>query len=182
MSWVVLAGIIVEILSPQRGIVGYLYALAGEEAPNMLLNRRFFRPMLIGTGIWQGIGWGSIIYLAALTGINPALYESATVDGANRFQMAVHISIPALIPVMTILLILSLGRILNAGFDQIFNLYNPVVYEVADIIDTYVYRVGILERKYGFSAAVGLFKNVVGFILVFGTNFVVKRFSEYGIW
>ena len=182
MSWVVLAGIFIEIVSPDRGIVGYFFSLFGKQAPVILYDRRLFRPLLIVTGIWQGVGWGSIIYLAALTGIDPSLYESATVDGANRLRMAIHISIPSLIPVMTILLILSLGRILNAGFDQIFNLYNPIVYEVADIIDTYVYRVGILERRYGFSAAVGLFKSVIGFILVFGTNAVIRRFSDYGIW
>jgi putative aldouronate transport system permease protein len=182
MSWVVLSGIVVEVLSPQRGIVGYIFSLLGRDAPNVLLNRRFFRPMLVATGIWQSVGWGSIIYLAALSGIDPALYESATVDGANRFRMAVHITIPSLVPVMTILFILRLGHILNAGFDQIFNLYSPAVYEVADIIDTYVYRVGILDRQYGFTTAVGLFKNVVGFILVFGTNVVIRRFSDYGIW
>jgi putative aldouronate transport system permease protein len=182
MSWVVLAGIIVEIISPQRGVVGYIYSLLGREAPNILLNRQFFRPMLITTGIWQGVGWGSIIYLAALSSIDPSLYESATVDGANRFQMALRITIPSLIPVMTILIILRMGRILNAGFDQIFNLYNPAVYEVADIIDTYVYRVGILNRKYGFAAAAGLFKNVVGFALIFGTNWIIRKFSDYGLW
>jgi putative aldouronate transport system permease protein len=183
MSWVVLSGILIEILSPSRGLVGFIYSALGRgEAPLLLMKASAFRSILVISGIWQGIGWGSIIYLAALAGIDPFLYEAATVDGAGRFRMAIHITIPSLIPVMTILLILSLGRILNAGFQQIFNLYNPAVYEVADIIDTYVYRVGLLGREYGFAAAAGLFKNVIGFILVFGTNAVIRKFSDYGIW
>lgn len=182
ISWVVLAGILVEVLSPQRGIVAYIYAQFGEPAPLFLTDKRLFRPLLIVTGIWQGIGWGSIIYLAAISGIDPSLYEVAQIDGAGRFRMAIHITVPSLVPVMTILFILRLGRILNAGFDQIFNLYNPLVYEVADIIDTYVYRAGILNRRYGFTTAVGLFKNVVGITLIMFTNFIIKRYSEYGIW
>ncbi len=183
MSWVVLGGIVGNILSPSRGLIAVIYTLFDlGDAPLLLMSRTAFRPVLIISGIWQSIGWGSIIYLAALSGIDPSLYESATVDGAGRLRMARHITLPSLIPVMTILLILRLGRILNAGFDQIFNLYNPAVYEVADIIDTYVYRVGILDRQYGFAAAAGLFKNVIGFALVFGTNAVIRKFSDYGIW
>ena len=182
MSWVVLAGIIVEILSPQRGIVGYVYSLVGVTPPNFLTSPAHFRSILIITGIWQGVGWGTVVYLAALSGIDPALYESAAIDGANRFQMALRITIPSLIPVMTILFILRLGRVLNAGFDQILNLYNPLVYEVADIIDTYVFRIGLLEHRYDYGAAVGLFKNVVGITLVLGSNTIIRKFSDYGIW
>lgn len=182
MSWVVLSGILIEILSPQRGIIGYFYSLIGQEAPNLLTNPRLFRPMLIATGIWQSVGWGTIVYLAAISSIDPSMYESAAMDGANRFQQAVHITLPSLAPVITILFILRLGQILNAGFDQIFNMYNPLVYEVADIIDTYVYRVGLIDRRFAFSTAVGLFKNVVGISLLLATNAVVKRFSDYGIW
>ena len=142
MSWVILAGIIVEILSPQRGIVAHVATLLGLEPRNVLTDRSLFRPMLVATGIWKEVGWGTVIYLAALSSINPELYESAAVDGAGRIPVALRITVPSLIPVMTILVILRLGELLNAGFDQIFNLYNPLVYEVADIIDTYVYRVG----------------------------------------
>jgi putative aldouronate transport system permease protein len=138
--------------------------------------------MLIISGIWQSIGWGTIVYLAAITSIDPGLYESAAIDGANRFQRAAFITIPSLYPVMTILFILRLGAVLNAGFDQIFNLYNPIVYEVSDIIDTYVYRVGLIDRQFDFSTAVGLFKNVIGVGLILITNTIIKRFSEYGIW
>lgn len=182
MSWVVLSGIIIELLSPQRGPLGYLFSLMGRPAPNLLIDTRFFRPMLIVTGIWQSVGWGTIVYLAALTGIDPSLYESAAVDGANRFQMAMKITLPSLVPVMTVLFILRLGQILNAGFDQIFNLYNPLVYEVADILDTAVYRIGIFNRNYDFATAMSLFKSAIGVTLIVITNTVMRRFSEYGVW
>ena len=182
VSWVILGSIVVEILSPTRGPVAYLFVLLGLEPVNGLAFAPTFRGLLVVTGIWQGMGWGSIVYLAALSSIDPRLYETAAIDGANRFRMAVHITIPSLIPVMTILFILSLGSILNAGFQQILVLYNPLVYEVADIIDTYIYRVGILQREFGLTTAVGLFKNVIGLVLVFTSNIVIRRFSEYGIW
>lgn len=182
MSWVILAGILIEVLSPQRGIVGYLFTLFGREPPNLLASTRWFRPMMIITDVWKEVGWGTIIYLAAISSIGPELYESAVIDGANRFQRAVHITIPSIIPAITILFILRLGGILDAGFDQIFNFYSPLVYEVGDIIDTYVYRVGLIDMKFDYSTAVGLFKNVIGVILVVSANVIIKRFSEYGIW
>ena len=182
MSWVVLSGIIIEILSPQRGPVGYIFSLLDKPAPNLLISTKFFRPMLIVTGIWQSVGWASIVYLAALSGIDPELYESAAVDGANRYRMAIHITLPSLIPVMTVLFILRLGQILNAGFDQILNLYNPLVYEVADILDTAVYRIGIYQRTYDFATAMSLFKSAIGVTLIVITNSVIRRFSDYGVW
>ena len=183
MSWVVIAGIVIELLSPQRGVIGVFYRLVGiEEVPIILTNRRLFRPVLIASGIWHGVGWGTIVYLAAISSIDPELYDVASIDGAGRIRQMVHITVPALVPVMVVLFILRLGRMLNAGFDQIFNLYNPLVYEVADIIDTYVFRVGILEARFGFAAAVGMFKAVIGVILVLITNTIVKKFSEYSLW
>ena len=145
MSWVVLSSIIIEIVSPQRGMVGFIAAKLGRDAPVILANKQLFRPLLIVSGIWKEVGWGTIVYFAAITGINPELYESAVVDGANRFRRAIHITIPSIMYAVAILFILRLGGILSAGFDQIFNLYNPLVYEVADIIDTYVYRVALLN-------------------------------------
>ena len=182
MSWVVLAGVFFEFLSVQRGPVNYLIKVLGGQPVEFFTDKRLFITMLISTGIWQGVGWGAVIYLASLSSINPELYESAEIDGANRFHKAVHISIPFLTPVITILFILNLGGILNAGFDQIFNMYNPLVMEVSDIIDTYVYRMGLLNAEYDFSAAVGLFKNVVGVIFIIISNSIVARISEYGIW
>jgi len=182
MSWVVLSGIIVEVLSPQRGIVGYVYRLLGRDAPNLLMSTRLFRPLLIMTAVWKEVGWGTVIYLAAISSVNPELYESASIDGANRLRKAMAITLPSIIPVITILFILRIGSILNAGFDQIFNLANPIVYEVGDIIDTYSYRVGLIELRYEFSTAVGLFKNAIGIILLLLTNLIVKSYSDYGLW
>ena len=182
MSWVVLASILIEILSPTRGPIGYIYTLLGREPIDWLTYAPTFRGLLVVTAIWKEVGWGAIIYLAALSSIDPSLYESAAMDGANRFQRAIRITLPSLIPVITILFILSLGNLIRAGFEQIFNLYNPLVYHVADVLDTYIYRVGILQTKYGLGAAFGLFKNVVALILIFGTNAIIRRFSEYGLW
>lgn len=182
MSWVVLSGIFVELFSPTRGVVNYLIVAFGGESISFLTNKDYFVPILITTGIWQGIGWGSIIYLASLSNVNLELYESADLDGANRLQKALYISVPSLVPVMVILFILGLSGILNAGFDQIFNLYNPLVYEVSDIIDTYIYRAGLTDMRYDYGTAVGLFKNAVAIILILGTNFIARKFSEYALW
>ena len=182
ISWVILAGILIEILSPTRGPVGYIFTLIGWEPIDWLTYEPTFRGMLVVTGIWKEVGWGAIVYLGALSSIDPNLYESAAMDGANRFQRAVHITLPSLIPVITILFLLSLGNILSAGFEQIFNLYNPLVYAVSDVLDTYIYRVGLMQAEYGLGAAFGLFKNVVALMLIFGVNAIVRRFSEYGLW
>ena len=182
ISWVVMAGILVEILSPQRGIIGYLYTVLGRDAPLLLTNVSLFRPILIATDVWKEVGWGSVIYLAAISSIDPTMYDVARIDGAGRLRQATAITVPSLLPVITILFILRLSGILNAGFDQIFNLYNALVYEVADIIDTYMYRVGILSQEFEFATAAGLFKNVVGVALIVLVNAVIRRFSDHGIW
>ena len=143
ISWVILAGILTEILSPQRGIIAHFYTLLGMEPVHWLTNKATFRGLLVVTGIWQGIGWSSIVYLAALSSIDPGLYESASIDGANRWQKTLSITLPSLIPVMTILFLIQIGHILDESFAQIFNLYNPLVYSVADVFDTYIYRSGI---------------------------------------
>ncbi|WP_284645212.1 ABC transporter permease [Paenibacillus silviterrae] len=182
MSWVILGSMVAEVLSPQRGIINYMIHSLGGQPINFLSDKVFFIPVLVLTDVWKEIGWGAIIYLAAISSINPDLYEAADVDGAGRFKKMIHITIPSLIPMIVILFILSLGNILNAGFDQILNLYNPLVYEVADIIDTYVYRKGLEQFQMDYAAAVGLFKNVVGVILILGANAIIRRRSEHGIW
>lgn len=182
MSWVILASMVGEVLSPQRGIINFVIHSFGGTPINFLADKNFFIPALIVTDIWKEIGWGAIIYLAAISSINPDLYEAADVDGAGRFKKMIHITVPSLVPMIVILFILSLGNILNAGFDQILNLYNPMVYDVADIIDTYVYRKGLEQFQLDYATAVGLFKNVVGVILILGTNAIIRKRSEHGIW
>jgi putative aldouronate transport system permease protein len=185
MSWVVLSGIIMQLFSI-NGVFNFLIQLFGGEHILFMTSTFWFRPILIITSIWQGVGWSSVIYLASIAGINPQIYEAATIDGANRFQMIRYITLASIYPVISMLFILQVGSILNAGFDQIFNLYNPLVYDVSDILDTYVYRKGFgadgSSADYSFSTAVGLFKNVIGFGLVILTNFVSKKMSDTGIW
>jgi putative aldouronate transport system permease protein len=180
-SWVVLSGIVIVMLSPSEGPVNYLLQLLNIEPIYFLADPDYFRSTLVATGIWKEIGWGTIIYLAALTGIDPTLYEAAVIDGANRRKQIWNITLPSILPVITIMFILSLGGILNAGFDQIFNLYNAAVYEVADVIDTYVYRAGIVGAQFGLTTAVGLFKNVIGIALVLSTNYVMKKLGQEGV-
>ncbi|MBP1990404.1 ABC transporter permease [Paenibacillus eucommiae] len=182
MSWVVIGGFVYQLLSPEGGIVNALLGLFGIEPIYFMTNSHLFIPVLLSASIWQGVGWGSIIYLAAISGIDPTLYESAEIDGAGRWQKVFSITIPAIMPAIIILFILSLSSILNAGFDPIFNLYNPLVMNVADVIDTYVYRKGLLESKFGYAAAVGLFQSLIGLLLVYFSNRLIKKFSDYGIW
>jgi putative aldouronate transport system permease protein len=181
LSWVVVAGLITDILSIE-GPLAYIRHLMGLQPIVYLVSKQYFIPIVIISSIWKGVGWGTIIYLATMSNINPELYESADIDGASRFKKAIYITVPSLTPVMTILLILNMGSILNAGFDQIFNLYNEMVYEVADIIDTYVYRIGLVGFEFSFSTAIGLVKNVIAFCLVFGTNMIVRKISDYTLW
>lgn len=175
ISWVVLGGIIRTLLSPSIGAVNYVIQILGGDAIHFMGEAAMFRGLLFFSHIWQAIGYGSIIYLAAITGIDQALYEAGKIDGATRLQLIRRITIPAITPVIIIMFILNLGTIMNAGFDQIFNLYSPVTYATGDIIDTYVYRVGLVDFQYSYSTAVGLFKNIIGLVLAISTNMVVKR-------
>ncbi|WP_339323536.1 ABC transporter permease subunit [Paenibacillus sp. FSL W8-0194] len=183
ISWVVLAGIFFTIFSLD-GPVNMIVHLLGGEKTLFLADERYFRTILVVTSIFQGFGWGSIIYFAALSNIDPQLHEAAVMDGAGRFQRMFYISIPMLAPVIAIMLILSMSGILDAGFDQIFNMYNVKVYNVADIIDTYVYRKGLVEMDYSYATAVGLFKSVIALILIVAVNTVVKRLGgkEHALW
>ncbi|WP_314584965.1 ABC transporter permease subunit [Paenibacillus terrigena] len=183
ISWVVMAGIFFTLFSldgPINGIV----KLFGGDPMLFLADDRYFRIILVVTSIFQGFGWGSIIYFAAISSIDPQLYEAAVLDGAGRFKRMFYISIPMLAPVIAIMLILSMSGILDAGFDQIFNMYNVKVYNVSDIIDTYVYRKGLIEMNYSYATAVGLFKSVVALILIVIVNQVVKWIGgkEHAIW
>jgi len=181
LSWVVVAGFMFTVLSPSSGVVNKMIEFFGFEPIYFVGNPDYFRFTLVVTAIWKEIGWGAIIYLAAMGGINPQMYEAAVVDGAGRFKQLLYITLPSLLPVITIMFILRIGSVLDAGFDQVFNMYTPATYSVADILDTYVYRIGIEQMQFGFATAVGLFKNVIAFALVLLTNYLVKRSGKEGL-
>ena len=183
LSWVIVAGFVYQLLSPQVGIINWILVKCGiiDNPINFIILKSWFRPIYIVSGNWKDIGWGSIIYLAAIAAIDTSQYESAELDGANRFQKAWYITMPGIVPTITILLILRVGRVLNVGFDQIFNLYNEATYKVADVLSTFVYRQGLVEAKYEYSTAVGLFQNVIGLVLILATNSFVKKINEYSL-
>jgi putative aldouronate transport system permease protein len=182
VSWVILGGLFIQFLSPSTGPINILLKELGLKPVYFLADKAWFRPVLILTSIWKGVGWGSIIYLASISGIDPELYEAAEIDGAGRFRKALSITIPSLIPVITIMLIFSVGGIVKDDFDQIFNMYNPAVYSVGDVLGTYTYRIGLVDMQYSFSTAVGLFTNVISFVLIVITNAITKRLNDYGLW
>ncbi|EFU73788.1 ABC transporter permease [Enterococcus italicus] len=181
MSWVIVGAMVIEVFSPDRGVVNEIVKLFGGKPIHFLADEHWFVPVLIGTDIWKSIGYGAIVYLAAMTGVNPALYEAADLDGASRMQKIWNVTLPSIMPIILVMFILRLGSVLNAGFDQILNMYNPKVYGVADIIDTYVYRVGLENFNMDYATAVGLFKNIVGLVLVVGSNGIVKKLTNQSI-
>ncbi|MBP1990105.1 ABC transporter permease [Paenibacillus eucommiae] len=182
ISMVVLAGLLTTLLTTDGGIVNVVLQKLGLEPVFFLGDASYFRSVLVASGVWKEVGWGTIIYLAAIAGIDPQLYEAAVVDGAGRFRQIWHITLPGILFIIVILFILSIGGLLEAGFEQIFLLYSPSVYKVADIIDTYVYRKGLVELQYSFAAAVGLFKAVIAFVLLLGANYGAKKLEQDGIW
>jgi len=182
ISWVILAGILRIIFSPDTGVIVPIYKLLQIEPINFLGDPKYFRILLVVSDIWASVGWGSIIYLAALSNIDIQLYEAATIDGANRFQQLWHITLPSISSVIVIMFILRVGNILDAGFDQVFNLLNPAVVSVGEIIDTYVYSRGLLNMDFSYSTAVGVFKSLIGFGMVLGVNYIAKKLGQEGIW
>ncbi len=182
MSWVIVGGLFMNLLSPSTGPVNVLIKSLGLKPIYFLGDPRWFRGTLVVTSIWKGVGWGSIVYMAAIAGINQELYEAAVVDGANRLQRVRYITIPELQPVITIMMIFAVGGIINDDFDQIFNLYNDAVLSVGDVISTYTYRRGLVGMEFSYATAVGLFKNIIAFALLIITNGVSRRISEYGLW
>ncbi|WP_199620913.1 ABC transporter permease [Paenibacillus alkalitolerans] len=184
VSWVIMAGLVIYFLSPTTGIVNYVLQWFGFKPIFFMGQKEYFRGIVVVSNILKEIGWGSIIYFAALSGINPELQEAATVDGASRWQRIVHINIPSIMPTIAIMFILSLGGFLSSNFEQIINLINPVTYETGDVIDTYVYRVGLQQFQYSYTAAVGLFKSIVGLALILAANWTVLKLSkgESGLW
>jgi putative aldouronate transport system permease protein len=182
ISTVVVVGMLVGFLSPRSGFINGIIKAFGAEPIHFLSEPGWFKSIYVWSGVWQEAGWGSIIYLAALTGIDPSLYEAAIVDGSTRWQRLIYITIPALIPTIVIMLILRMGGLLNVGFEKIMLMYNPITYETADVISTYVYRRGIQGAEYSFSTAVGLFNSVVNFIIIVTFNALSRKVSETSLW
>lgn len=181
LSWVIMAGVLIEILS-KSGAVNQVLGMFGIDAVNFLGDPNIFPWTIIVSDIWKGFGFGTVVYLAALSGIDPGLYESAMMDGAKRWKQTLHITLPLLMPTIILMLVLSLGSVLNAGFDQIYNMYSPIVYETGDIIDTYVYRLGIEQAQYSIGAAVGLFKSVISCILVGLSYILADKVAGYRVF
>ncbi|WP_051108740.1 ABC transporter permease [Paenibacillus daejeonensis] len=181
ISWVILGAILTDMLSSE-GIVNQTLSAIGLQPVFWLGDGNWFRFTVVVSDIWQNFGFNTIVFLAALAGVNPSLYEAAEVDGASRWRQTLHITMPAMIPIAVVVGTLSLGNILNAGFDQIFNLYNPLVYDKGDIIDTFVYRTAILNGQYSFGTAVGMFKSMVGLILIVISYRLAAKYAGYRIF
>jgi len=181
LSWVILGGILTDLLG-NKGLINQMIGYFGGDSIFFLGDGAWFRATIVVSDVWKEFGFSAIIYLAAMSGINMSLYEAAEMDGAGRFKQTLHVTLPAMVPVIMVVGTLALGNILNAGFDQIFNLYNPLVYKHGDIIDTFVYRVGLMSGSFSFATAVGLFKSVVSFVLILAAYRLAYRFGNYRIF
>ncbi|MDF2716194.1 MAG: sugar transporter permease [Paenibacillus sp.] len=181
ISLVVICGMVKDFTSSE-GVINDVIAFFGGERLTFLLEPELFRTIYVSSGIWQHIGWGTIIYLAALTGIDPEQYEAAKIDGAGRWKQMLNVTLPGIMPTIVILLILEIGRMMNVGFEKIILLYNPSTYETADVVSSYVYRVGLQDFNYSFSSAVGLFNSVVNFSLLVCSNWLSRKFNDTSLW
>ena len=181
LSWVIMAGIIKNILGLD-GLLNTVLTNLGLDTVNFFGSNTLFRPMVIGTGIWKEFGYSSIVYLAALTSVDSGLHEAAALDGATWWQRVWHVTLPSILPVVLVVAAMNVGRVLNAGFTQVYNLYSPLVYETGDIIETYVYRIGLVGRRYSFGTAVGLMKSAIGLVLMVGMNEFCKKFANRRIF
>jgi putative aldouronate transport system permease protein len=182
LSTVVMVGLILMFLSPNKGIINHLIQIFGGQPIAFLTEPAWFKSVYVFTGVWQGMGWGSIIYLAALAGIDPQMHEAAIMDGASRIRRIWHINLPSIMPTIMILLILNMGHVMSVGFEKVFLMQNNLNVEASDVISTYVYRNGILGAQYSFSAAVGLFNSVVNFLLLLIVNSIARRVKQTALW
>ena len=182
LSWIILSGVLIDILSPSTGIVNKLIMAFGGQPAFFLGDNRFFQGTMIVTDIWKEFGFNTIVYLAAITSIDPSLYESAVMDGANRLQQIIHITLPGMLPIIMLMLLLNIGSVMNANFDQIFNLYSPTVYKTGDVLDTLVYRIGLVNANYSLSTAIGIFKSMVSMLLVGPSYYSAYKFAGYRIF
>lgn len=175
MSWVIVGGMVINFLSPTIGMFNHFLEWLGFERIFFMQENQYIRTIIVSSGIWKEVGWNMIIYLAALAGINPEYYEAAEVDGAGKLRQAISITLPALLPTIMVLLLLRIGHILDLGFEQIYMLLNPLLWDNGEVFDTYIYRVGLLGGQYSYTTAIDMFKAVVGFILLMGANQLSKR-------
>jgi putative aldouronate transport system permease protein len=182
ISTVVMVGIILLFLSPSSGVIGNIYSLFNVNAPNLMANAAAFPSIYVWSDVWQHIGWDSIIYIAALSSVDPTLYEAATVDGANRWQKLLHIDLPMLIPTAAILLILRIGNLMSIGFEKVYLMQNDMNLSTSEVIATYVYKIGIISAQYSYSAAINMFNTIVNFILLITVNLVLKRVCKQSLW
>ena len=182
ISTVVMVGMILAFLAPSNGVINIIIKALGGEPIHFMAKSSLFNDIYVWTGVWQGMGWGSIIYLAALAGIDVQLHEAAIVDGATRLQRIWHINLPGIMPTMVIMLIMNCGSLMNVGFEKVFLMQNSLNMEAADVISTYVYRIGLVNAQYSFSAAVGLFNSVINFTLLIIVNSIAKRVNETSLW
>ncbi|RAV20999.1 ABC transporter permease [Paenibacillus contaminans] len=182
LSWVIISGLFIDLLSTNGGFINKIIIAMGGKPIAFFLDNEVFRSLLVATAGWKETGWSTIVYLAALAGIDPQLYEAAKIDGAGKWKQTLHITLPGMIPVILLMLILRLGTILEAGTEQILVMYNPSVYSVSDVIGTYVYRTGLGEQNYSFSTAVGLFDSIIAFFLIVTGNALSSKFLKRGIW
>lgn len=181
LSWVIVGGLVITLLSPD-GLVNSIITLLGGESRMWIAKSDYFRGILVASDIWKEAGWGTVVYMAALAGISVEMYEAALIDGASRLQKIWYITIPSILPTIVILLILRMGSVMEAGFEQVLILQNTNVLDVGDIIDTYVYRVGLVQRKYSYSAAVGFFKSLINLVLILGTNYTAKKMGQESLF
>jgi len=182
LSWIVFAAIISDLLSPSSGVVNHFIEMLGGKPIYFLGDNKYFQQTIIWTDVWKGFGYGTVVYMAAITGIDPTLYEAAAIDGAGRWKQTVHITLPGMQMIIILMMVLSLGNVLNAGFDQVYNLYSAAVYKSGDIIDTMVYRLGLESAKYGPSAAMGLFKSVISTVLISASYAIAYKCFNYQLF
>ncbi|MNI05299.1 putative multiple-sugar transport system permease YteP [compost metagenome] len=182
LSWVIISGLFVTILSTSGGLVNNIIQWFGGEPISFFVSNQYFRSLVVFTAGWKEVGWNAIVFIAAIAGIDQEQYEAASIDGAGRIRRMLHISLPGILPTVVLMFILRLGSVLDAGTEQILTMYNPVVYETADVIGTFVYRIGLGKMDYSFSTAVGLFNSVVGFILIVSGNYISRKLLKRGIW
>jgi putative aldouronate transport system permease protein len=182
ISWIVLGGIMLDFLSPGNGIVNQLLGYVGVEPIYFLGDNNTFPATLVVSDVWRNFGYNSVVYLAAITGIDMALYEAAAIDGAGRWKQTIHVTLPGMSTIVILMIVLNMGNLLNAGFEQVFNMYSPQVYESGDIIDTMVYRMGLEQAKFGPATAVGLLKSVISFVLISSSYYIAYKKFDYKIF